>query len=202
MGSGAPRVDAASIGAKVREIARNEGLEMKAATSTVVLAMALAGCSGASGITTGSLFGSDDKPAPSAAAAPVNDPPMRAFQVATVSARAIKCGYNFDPAKLKTNYLGYERALSATADVAGIEKAYDVSFNAVAKAVAGRSDYCSAEKTKTIKTDLARHLAGDYTPSPPPKKEEEEGLFSGWGSGGSEDSKGVRSTISTDNSGI
>jgi hypothetical protein len=126
---------------------------------------------------------------------------MRAFQVGTVSARAIKCGFNFDPAKLKTNYLAYERTLSATADLAKIEKIYDVSFNGVAKAVAGESDYCSNEKTKTIKADLARHLAGDYTPSPPPKQQEEEGLFSGWGSGGSDD-KGFSPTLPTDNSNI
>jgi hypothetical protein len=172
---------------------------MRTARSTVVLvAMAVAGCSGATGITTGSLFGSEQKVAP---AAPPNDPPMRAFQVATVSARAIKCGFNFDPAKLKTNYLAYERTLSSTADIIQIEKTYDVSFNGVAKAVVGETEYCTPEKTKTIKADLARHLAGDYTPSAPPKQQQEEGLFSGWGSGGS-DSNGVRSTISTDNSDI
>jgi hypothetical protein len=163
-----------------------------------LVATALAGCSGATGLTTGSLFGSEEK---AVKAAPVNDPPMRAFQVGTVSARAIKCGFNFDPAKLKTNYLAYERTLSPTVDLGKIEKIYDVSFNGVAKAVAGETDYCTNEKTKTIKADLARHLAGDYTPSPPPKKPEEEGLFSGWGSGGSDDN-GYKSTLPTDNSNI
>ncbi len=176
---------------------------MKAARSMgVLVALALAGCSGAtglsSGLTTGSLFGSGEKPA---AAGPINDPPMRAFQVATVSARAIKCGFNFDPAKLKTNYLAYERTLSSTADLAKIEKIYDVSFNGVAKAVAGENDYCTPDKTKTIKADLARHLAGDYTPSPRPKKQEEEGLFSGWGSGDS-DSGGLHQRLPADNSNI
>jgi hypothetical protein len=176
---------------------------MKAARSMgVLVALALAGCSGAtslsSGLTTGSIFGSGEKAQP---AGPVNDPPMRAFQVATVSARAIKCGFNFDPAKLKTDYLAYERTLSSTVDLAKIERMYDASFNGVAKVVAGRNDYCTPEKTKTIKADLARHLAGDYTPSPLPKKQEEEGLFSGWGSGDS-GGPGVRSTISTDNSDI
>ncbi len=170
----------------------------------VLVAMALAGCSGAtsltSGLTTGSIFGSGDKPAPGPTT-PVNDPPMRAFQVATVSARAIKCGFNFDPAKLKTNYLAYEHTLSSTADMAQIERTYDASFNGVAKAVAGQSDYCTNEKTKTIKADLARHLAGDYSPSPLPKKQEDEGLFSGWG-GGDSDSGGLHQTLPTDNSNI
>jgi hypothetical protein len=174
---------------------------MKAARSMVVLAaVTLAGCSAASELSTGSLFGSSDKPPP-AATGPANDPPLRAFQVGTVSARAIKCGFNFDPAKLKTNYLAYERTMSPTADIANIEKIYDVSFNGVAKAVAGESNYCTTQKTKKIKADLGRHLAGDYTPSAAPKKQEEEGLFSGWGSGGS-DSEGMKSTLPTDNSNI
>jgi hypothetical protein len=174
---------------------------MKAARSMVVLVAAmLAGCSGTPELSTGSLFGSGEKPKP-VATGPVNDPPMRAFQVGTVSARAIKCGFNFDPAKLKANYLAYERALAPNADLKQIEKTYDVSFNGVAKAVAGQSNYCTDAKTKKIKADLARHLAGDYTPSAPPKKQEEEGLFSGWGSGGSDDN-GYKATLPMDNSNI
>jgi hypothetical protein len=164
----------------------------------VLGAAALAGCSGASSITTGSLIGGEQKAAPSA---PVNDPPMRAFQVGTVSARAIKCGFNFDPAKLKASYLAYERAQAGAADMAKIEKIYDVSFNGVAKAVAGEADYCTEQKTKTIKADLARHLAGDYTPSPLPEAPQEEGLFSGWGSA-DEDRKGPLLKHPMDNSDI
>jgi hypothetical protein len=175
---------------------------MKAGHLTlVVVAAALAGCSGASGLTTGSLFGSDETK-PTQTAAVVNDPAMRAFQVGTVSARAVKCGFNFDPAKLKANYLAYERALGGPgADLSKVERIYDVSFNAVAKAVSTENDYCSATKTKTIKADLARHLAGDYAPSPLPKRQEEEGLFSGWGSS-SGSSEGVKTRFPGDNSEI
>jgi hypothetical protein len=176
---------------------------MKTACSMLALAaVALAGCSGASGLTTGSLFGSEDKAA--AQAAPVNDPPMRAFQVGTVSARAVKCGFNFDPAKLKASYLSYERTQSGgAADMAKIEKIYDVSFNGVAKAVAGETEYCTGEKTKVIKADLSRHLAGDYTPSalPPKQEQPEEGLFSGWGGGSSSDT-GYKQKNPMDNSDI
>lgn len=168
---------------------------MKAARLMLALvaAAALAGCGASSGLTTGSLLG-EEKPA-----APVNDPPMRAFQVGTVSARAVKCGFNFDPAKLKASYLAYESQQPGAADRAKIERIYDVSFNGVAKAVVGENEYCSDQKTKVIKADLTRHLAGDYTPSPPPKVAQEEGLLSGWGSGGS-DSQGMRVKHPMDNS--
>jgi hypothetical protein len=151
---------------------------MKAAGMIVAsVAAALAGCSAGSGLTTGALLG-EDKPA-----APVNDSPARAFQVGTASARAVKCGFNFDPAKLKNNYLAYEKLQPGGQDISKVERIYDVSFNGVAKAVAAEGEYCSDAKTRQVKADLARHLAGDYTPNPP-KPKEDDGLFSGWGSEG------------------
>ncbi len=69
-----------------------------------------------------------------------------------------------------------------------VERIYDISFNGVAKAVASQEEYCSDAKTKTIKADLGRHLAGDYTPSPP-QPSQDEGIFSGWGSASSEDKR-------------
>jgi hypothetical protein len=150
---------------------------MKAAgISLVLVAAALTGCSGVPSLTTGSILGGPEKPK---AADPglVNDPTNRAFQVGTVSAKAIKCGFNFDPAKLKNNYLGYERTLAPGTDIAKVERIYDVSFNGVTKAVAADSDFCSEEKTKAIKADLSRHLAGDYTPAIRPKAPEQDGVF-------------------------
>lgn len=167
---------------------------MKAAGSMLaLLALALGGCSMSSGLTTGSLLG-DDKPA-----APVADPSARAFQVGTASARAVKCGFNFDPGKLKANYLAYEKQQAPGQDTAKVERIYDVSFNGVAKAVAAaEGEYCSDGKVRQIKADLTRHLAGDYTPSPP-KEEQEEGLFSGWGSGSGGESSRKKVTMPTDN---
>lgn len=144
----------------------------------------LAGCSGNASLTTGSLFGGDQKSAAAAAAAPApppNEPTTRAFQVGTVSARAVKCGFNFDPARLKANYLASEAKLGATPeDMAKIEKIYNVAYNGVAKAVAATSEYCTEAKTKVVKGDLTRHLAGDYTPSAqkPAQPEDDDGLFS------------------------
>lgn len=166
---------------------------MKAAGWMLAIgAAALAGCSaGSSSLTTGALLG-DSKPA-----APANDPPARAFQVGTASARAVKCGFNFDPAKLKTNYLTFEKQQPGGQDTSKVERIYDVSFNGVAKAVAAEGDYCSEAKTAQIKSDLTRHLAGDYTPTPP-KVEQEEGLLSGWGGGSS--APEMKTRLPTDNS--
>lgn len=146
-------------------------------------ALLLAGCSGSSGLSTSSIFGGS-KPDPAMAqAAPgqPSDPTARAFQVGTVSARALKCGYNFDAAKLRTSFLAAESAqLPNPADLQRIEKVYDVAFNGVTKAVAGQSDYCNDTRTKEIKADLTRHLAGDYQPNTVKKvAAKQDGFFGG-----------------------
>jgi hypothetical protein len=172
---------------------------MKAAgISLVLVAAALTGCSGASSLTTGSILGGPEKPAAASNPGSINDPTNRAFQVGTVSAKAIKCGFNFDPAKLKTNYLTYERTMTPGGDLAKVEKIYDVSFNGIAKAVAGDSDFCSDEKTKAIKADLSRHLAGDYTPAIRPKEVEQDGVFDSIFAGDN-GGKEFKVTLPTDN---
>lgn len=160
--------------------------------STALLAtvagLAICGCSGSSPLTTGSLFGGASQPEKPAAPVIKNDPTSRAFQVGTVSARAVKCGYNFDPARLKSSFLAAEAAQGTSiADLASVERTYDVSFNGVTKAIANQPAYCSERKTAEIKQDLTRHLAGDYTPSAPRKVEEEDGGILSFGSKGRPD---------------
>jgi hypothetical protein len=143
----------------------------------MVLATASLGGCGASlpSLSTGLLFGGTSK----AAATPAiqNDPTSRAIEVGSTSARAIKCGYNFDPAKLKSQFLTAEAAANP-ADTAKLTQVYDVTFNGISKALATKgTDYCSKAKTTRIKEALNRHLAGDYTPSPPEPVEQDEGLF-------------------------
>lgn len=169
----------------------------------ISLTLSLGGC-GASldSLSTGSLFGGSSKTAAPAAAPQIpNDPTTRAMQVGTTSARALKCGFNFDPVKLRTQFLANEAgALGNAQDVAKIEKVYDVSFNGISKAVAGQgASYCSAHKTAEIKSALNRHLAGDYTPELPKAEPEpeEEGLFGG--SSASNDSNGIKYRIPGDN---
>lgn len=143
-------------------------------------AASLGGC-GASlpSLTTGSLFGG--KPA-----APVaqNDGVSKALDVGANSARAIKCGYNFDPAKLRGQFLATETAANP-ADAEKLGQIYDTAFRGISKAVATKADdYCTAAKTARIKEALNRNLAGDYTPLPP-EPVENDGLFSSWGSASS-----------------
>lgn len=171
---------------------------MKASDLALIMgSLALTGCSSLPSLSTGSIFGGSTAPAGATAvqsAADVNpvatsDPTSRAFQVGTVSARAVKCGYNFDPVKLRAAFLAAEVGAGAsTADVPRIEQIYDVSFIGVAKATATDPKYCTDARTKEIKADLTRHLAGDFTP--PPRKQavaESGGLFSDWGSSSGKD---------------
>jgi hypothetical protein len=128
-----------------------------------------AGCgNGSAGLTTAST---GLLPADAPTAVTNADPMARPVAVAWTSARAKRCGFYFDPAKLKINYLAYERTLNAAADqLAKIEKAYDSTFRVTSEKVAGDPDYCTDNRGLEIKTELQRHLAGDYTPNLPKAK--------------------------------
>lgn len=129
----------------------------------------LAACgSGTSGVSTATVLG----PEAASQANPIqqSDPNSRAIQVGATSARATKCGYNFDPARLKASYLASETQQGVPPDqLAKLEKTYDTTAGAVSKAVATEEGYCSDFKNREIKADLTRHLAGDFNP-PPPKR--------------------------------
>lgn len=132
-------------------------------TATIVSGLVLAGCSG--GLTTASLTGSS----PSQVAAPTPPPVTstdRALQVASASARAVKCGYYFDASKLKATYMASEAQGGAAADqLQKIDREYEYTRTAVTNQIAKQPDYCSDARTKEIKADLTRHLAGDFAPT-------------------------------------
>lgn len=143
-----------------------------------VLLLGLTACSSGNGITTGAVLGEEGQ---TATAAPANDPTSRALQVGTISARAAKCGYNFDAAALKSNYLAYEAAQGAqVADLGRLEMVYDTGFNGVSKAAAANPNYCDPKRTAQIKADLTRHLAGDYSAPQKVAKVQEESFFGGF----------------------
>ncbi|MDQ8697191.1 hypothetical protein [Hyphomicrobium sp. LHD-15] len=167
----------------------------RAAIPTLIVAVAIAGCSSSgNGVSTSSILGSAPTPpaVEAAAALPAaSTPTSRAFQAGSVSARAKKCGYNFDEARLRSSFLAHEVSVGTTPDqMAQIEKVYDVAHNGIAKAAAGEANYCSDQKTRIIKADLNRLLAGDFEPPPQPvaKKQEDDdgGFFGGLFSGGSQ----------------
>ena len=136
-----------------------------------------AGCgSNANSLTTGSTAG---LPADAPGNLSNADPMARPVAVAWTSARAKRCGFYFDPAKLKVNYLSYERTQGASGDqLANIEKSYDTTFKTTSDRISGDAGYCNERKGLDIKADLQRHLAGDYTPNlPTPKPVASCGFF-------------------------
>jgi hypothetical protein len=116
---------------------------------------------------------------PDAPVATSNEDPMaRPIAVAWTSARAKRCGFYFDPAKLRTFYLAYESRQAAGEQYAKIEKIYDSTYKSTSEKVSLDADYCSDRKALEIKADLERHLAGDYTPNlPKPKTVASCGFF-------------------------
>ena len=130
-----------------------------------------AGCgNSASGLTTGAT----DVPAVTS-----QDPMARPIQVAWTSARAQRCGFYFDPAKLKASYLSYETRQGAAGEQLGkLQNTYDTTFKSISARVSADPDYCTDKKGTEIKADLQRHLAGDFTPNlPKPKTADPCGFF-------------------------
>ena len=97
------------------------------------LAGVLAGCGnsgGGAGLTTASLL--DGAPAPNEDGLKLSndDPLAKPMQVGWTAARAQKCGFNFDVAGLKRNYLAAEAAQGAPQpQLLNLEKAYEKLSN-------------------------------------------------------------------------
>jgi len=140
----------------------------------LAVAAALGGCGGGgAGLLTGSTAAAADAPG----ALSNDDPAARPVAVAWTSARAQRCGFYFDPTKLRSSYLAFE-ARQAGSDRAKAEKTYDSTFQAIRQRAASDPDYCTDAKSAEIKKDLTRHLAGDFRPDfPKPKVVESCGLF-------------------------
>jgi hypothetical protein len=158
----------------------------KISLPALVIAAALAGgCNNgtpAAGISTASLLDGKSSAGTgdggSLASIKPDDPKAKAVQVAWTAARAQKCGYNFDAAKLKANYLASEaKAGTAQPQIAEFDKAYDTTFTTVTTNIKADDTYCSERKTAAIKADLQRHLAGNYTPNLPKEKQVAGGFW-------------------------
>lgn len=175
---------------------------LRKALAIALATMLQAGCSGGPSplpsLSTGSVAGPSAAAtiAPGSAAAPAvaataaappapppTTPTQRTFQVASTAARAVKCGFNFDPERLKQQYLAAEAASGTDiAEMAKVQKMYDISFTGIGRGIASNEEYCTDAKTKVIKEDLNRHLAGDYSPRETKQaaaaKKQDSGFFS------------------------
>jgi hypothetical protein len=127
-----------------------------------------AGCgSSAGGLITGSTSLAGDSPG----GITNEDPLARPIGVAWTSARAHRCGFYFDPNKLRTSYLAFEAKEANAEQLAKAEKTYDSTFKVIRERVGADPDYCTDKNGAEIKANLQRHLAGDFAPNfPAPKK--------------------------------
>jgi hypothetical protein len=95
-----------------------------------------------------------------------DDPMARPIQVAWTSARASTCGFMFDPAKLKDDFMRDEsRTVTDPYQLQRISQAYDYTLTSVADTIKSDPKYCTRERTDAIRADLRRYLAGDYSPT-------------------------------------
>lgn len=155
--------------------------------SAVSVAVLLAGCANDTGpqsnLSTASILG--EAPAAASGDRPGitrSDPMARPVQVAWTSARAQKCGFNFDPVKLRASYLAQEQASGADANrMANVTKTYDMTVEKIKTTIGSADTYCTDRTSAAIKTDLTRHLAGNFEPNFPDDKKVAGGLFGAWG---------------------
>lgn len=129
----------------------------------LTLAIVVSGCSGGGGLTTASLLGTAEKPQ-------LDEPTERALHSASISARASKCGYNFDANRLRESFLAAEAANGATPEqMTKLGQSYDFTRTTVAKQIPNAEEYCSEGKTREVSAALTKQLAGDFkAPKKPP----------------------------------
>jgi hypothetical protein len=150
------------------------------ASCTAALLAACGGSNQPSGLSTASILG--EAPASASGESPgikKEDPMARPVQVAWTSARAQKCGFNFDPIRLKANYIAFEQAQGGDAARMGnVDKTYDMTVGKIKGSIGSADTYCTDKKSAGIKADLQRHLAGNFEPNFPEPKAAQGGLFS------------------------
>ena len=126
-----------------------------------LVAGGLAACNAGSLLTTGSLSGKKAAPPAPKPATPVD----RALHVAATSARAYRCGFYFDRAALRTNFLTAETNRGTPLEVVTkAQQSYQFTETRVAASIKNSETYCTTERTRGIKKSLQKALAGNYEP--------------------------------------
>ncbi len=140
----------------------------------VTLAVVVSGCSGGGGMTTASLLGTPEKPQ-------LDEPTERALHSASISARASKCGYNFDAGRLRESFLAAEAANGATPEqMTKLGQSYDFTRATVSKQIAQPEEYCTEGKTREVSAALTKPLpksVGWWDSGVPTKKMNTEEVF-------------------------
>jgi hypothetical protein len=137
------------------------GLRTALAVAAALLLAALTACGTVDRIRGQGTLASTGPEAPNVSP---EDPTARAVQIAWISARASYCGFIFDPNQLRANYLASEaRAGKTPAEIAKLEHAYDYAHESVTDKIKDDVNYCNKDRTATIRRDLNRYLAGDYS---------------------------------------
>jgi hypothetical protein len=151
--------------AKIAPAMRGTGSNVAAYAALAVAAalLALSACSTIDQVRGNKEGASSEKEAREVAS---SDPLARPIQVGWTSARATHCGFIFDPAQLRANYMASEAQAGATPEqMQKIERAYDYTRESVLATIKDNLGYCNKERTAAIRNDLNRYLAGDYSPS-------------------------------------
>lgn len=87
----------------------------------------------------------------------------RPTRVAWTSARASRCGFVFDPARLRASYLAYEQSYGhSPKQMRKIQEAYDYALESVATTANKDPNYCTRQRVDETRADLNRYLAGDF----------------------------------------
>ncbi|MEM7621146.1 MAG: hypothetical protein AAF228_11930 [Pseudomonadota bacterium] len=96
-----------------------------------------------------------------------NNPESRAIQVAWTSARAVKCGFYFDNNKLRQDFILHEQNQGVAGNtLKKIQLTYDFTYRSISLKIKDDKAYCAQKTIEKIRSDLNRHMVGDYTPSP------------------------------------
>ena len=127
------------------------------------LAFALAGCAGSgSELTTAGVLGEEKKPG-NLAMQEHGHGPRDPGGLGRGARRQVRLQLRSGQAEV--GLPGHEAQAGLGVDeLAKTEKVYGVAYSGVAKGVQGDSAYCTDRKSAEIKSDLTRHLAGDFSP--------------------------------------
>lgn len=134
---------------------------------SILLALGLAACSSTGGSQTGFLSGGGDADATATTQQTVsNDPDTRVMQLAWNTARADKCGFQFNAPRMRASYLAWEGELGAAPEeIARYASGYDQSgalFRARIKAEP-IAEYCSGKVVSDIRSAMTQYIAGDFS---------------------------------------